>query len=419
MKKIVLIGTVWPEPNSTAAGQRMLQLIGIFKSLEYEIVFTSIASKSEFAIDLNELNIQTFPIELNNTSFDDFIKLQNPSMVLFDRFITEEQFGWRVTQHCPNAIKILDTEDLHFLREARLQCFKQNINCKLEHLQNEVAKREIASIYRCDLSLIISKYEFDLLVNSFQIPVDLLHYIPMIYDEIDASKFKDYPKFIDREHFFSIGNFHHKPNWETVLQLKKSIWSSIRKQLPKAELHIYGAYLSEKAKQLHNEKEGFIIKGRALTSEEVFKKYRVLLAPIPYGAGIKGKILESMLFGTPNITSTIGAEAMQNNLDWNGFIEDNPEEFAKKAVGLYSNEEIWNQSQKNGISIINKCFNKDNFEHPFIEKVNSLIDNIEIHRTNNFLGQILNHHTLKSTMYMSKWIEEKNSNNKIINSKLE
>lgn len=418
MKKIVIIGTVWPEPNSTAAGQRMMQLIEVFKQLEYDIVFTSIASKSEFAIDLNKLNIQTFPIELNNTSFDDFIKLQNPSIVLFDRFITEEQFGWRVTDNCPNAIKILDTEDLHFLREARLQCFKKNIACKIEHLQNDIAKREIASIFRCDLSLIISKYEFNLLINTFQIPDDLLHYIPMIYDKIKESKFKDYLEFEEREHFFSIGNFYHQPNWETVLQLKKSIWSSIRKQLPKAELHIYGAYLPEKAKQLQNEKEGFIIKGRAKTSEEVFKKYRVLLAPIPFGAGIKGKFIESMLFGTPNVTSTIGAEAMHDNLNWNGYIEDNPDEFAKKAVELYLNKEIWKQSQKNGISIINKCFNKDNFQNQFIEKITFLIENIESHRTNNFIGQILNYHTIKSTTYMSKWIEEKNSNKKFSNSEL-
>ena len=416
MKKIVIIGSVWPEPKSTAAGQRMMQLIELFKKNAYEIVFTSISSTSEFTVDLSELGVETVSIELNNNSFDDFIKLQNPTFVLFDRFMTEEQFGWRVTQSCPNAIKILDTEDLHFLREARLQCFKQNIKCETNHLQNEIAKREIASIYRCDLTLIISKYEHDLLVDSFNIPPELLHYIPMMYDELNKTILDDYPKFEEREHFFSIGNFHHKPNWETVLQLKNSIWPKIRKQLPQAELHIYGAYIPEKAKQLHNSKEGFIIKGRAENSASVFKKHKILLAPIPFGAGIKGKLIESMLYGTPNITSTIGAEAMRDNKEWNGFIEDNPDDFAEKAIELYSNEIIWKKSQLNGIAIINDCFNKKNFENEFMDKIKNLLSNIVSHRANNFMGQILNHHTLKSTMYMSKWIEEKNSNNKIPNS---
>jgi hypothetical protein len=100
---------------------------------------------------------------------------------------------------------------------------------------------------------------------------------------------------------------------------------------------------------------------------------------------------------------------MHDNLDWNGFIEDNPFEFAKKAVELYSNESVWNQSQLNGLKIINECFNKNNFENEFIEKLQTLHLNIKTHRTNNFMGQILNHHTLKSTMYMSKWIEAKNT----------
>lgn len=416
MKKIVIIGTVWPEPTSTAAGQRMMQLIAVFNKLNYKVTFTSIAATSEYSLNLDKLGIETAKIELNNPSFDEFIKAQNPSIVLFDRFMTEEQFGWRVSENCPNALRILDSEDLHFLREARSHCFKQKINCETKHLQNDIALREIASIYRCDLTLIISKFEHNLLINTFNISSELVHYIPMMYDELNETVLNDYPKFEEREHFFSIGNFHHKPNWETVLQLKKSIWPKIRKQLPKAELHIYGAYIPEKAKQLHNSKEGFIIKGRAENSASVFKKHRILLAPIPFGAGIKGKLLESMLYGTPNISSTIGAEAMQNNKDWNGFIEDNPDAFAENAIELYSNEIIWKQAQLNGVSIINDCFNKNNFENEFINKVQNLFSNIESHRTNNFMGQLLNHHTLKSTMYMSKWIEEKNFNKKIPNS---
>ena len=116
-----------------------------------------------------------------------------------------------------------------------------------------------------------------------------------------------------------------------------------------------------------------------------------------------------MLFGTPNVTTKIGAEAMHDNLDWNGFIADNPEEFAKKAIDLYTNQGIWKQAQENGVTIINKCFNKNNFEDNFSKRIGALIENIEFHRQSNFMGQLLNYHTLKSIMYMSKWIEEKNS----------
>lgn len=405
MKNLVIIGKVFPEPNSTAAGSRMLQLLDLFLAQNYQITFLSTASISENSFDLNSKNIQFQNIILNDNSFDGLIKKLNPKIVIFDRFTTEEQFGWRVSEQVPNAVKILDTEDLHFLRSAREKAFKQNKNIENLNLINDVFKREIASILRCDLSLIISVFEINLLKNQFKIDEKILFYLPL-FAEIKKSKIS----FSERRNFVSIGNFLHEPNWQTVLQLKK-IWKNIKKQLPEDEIHIYGAYATEKVFQLHNQKEGFIIKGRAENVETTFNQAKVLLAPIPFGAGIKGKLLESMQFGLPNVTSTIGAEAMQGNFDWNGFITDNETEFVEKAILLYQNENIWLKSQENGYEIVENLFKKELFESDFNEKINWIVEHLYEQRNANFLGQILQHHTLQSVKYLSKWIEEKNSKN--------
>ena len=402
MKNLVIIGKVFPEPNSTAAGSRMIQLMDLFLTQNYQITFLSTATISENSFDLSSKNISFQNIVLNDSSFDELIKNLNPEIVIFDRFTTEEQFGWRVSEQVPNAVKILDTEDLHFLRTAREKAFKQNRN--LEHLDliNDVFKREIASILRCDLSLIISEFEMNLLIEKFRIDENILFYLPL-FGEVK----KPETSFSERKNFISIGNFLHEPNWQTVLQLKK-LWKNIKNQLPEAEIHIYGAYASEKVFQLHNEKEGFIIKGRAENVESVFSQAKVLLAPIPFGAGIKGKLLESMQFGLPNVTSAVGAEAMQGNLDWNGLITDNETEFVEKAVLLYQDENLWQKSQENGYKIVENRFKKELFEPHFIHKIQEISENLESHRNQNFLGQILQHHTLQSTKYLSKWIEEKN-----------
>ena len=402
MKNLVIIGKVFPEPNSTAAGYRMIQLMDLFLTQNYQITFLSTATISENSFDLSSKNISFQNIVLNDSSFDELIKNLNPDIVVFDRFNTEEQFGWRVSEQVPNAVKILDTEDLHFLRTAREKAFKQNRN--LEHLDliNDVFKREIASILRCDLSLIISEFEMNLLIEKFKIDENILFYLPL-FGEVKKSE----TSFSERKNFISIGNFLHEPNWHTVLQLKK-LWKDIKKQLQEAEIHIYGAYASEKVFQLHNEKEGFIIKGRAESVETVFSQAKVLLAPIPFGAGIKGKLLESMQFGLPNVTSAVGAESMHGNLDWNGFITDNENEFIEKAVLLYQNENLWQKSQENGYKIVENRFKKKLFEPHFIHKIQEISENLESHRNQNFLGQILQHHTLQSTKYLSKWIEEKN-----------
>ena len=79
MKKLLVIGYVWPEPNSSAAGSRMMQLLAIFKKQGYAITYASPALISEHMIDLAAQGIQQQSIELNNSSFDDFVKtLQHP-----------------------------------------------------------------------------------------------------------------------------------------------------------------------------------------------------------------------------------------------------------------------------------------------------------------------------------------------------
>lgn len=404
-KHLVIIGTVWPEPKSTAAGSRMLQLIDLYQEQNFKITFLCSAAKTNFSFDLEQLNITTDSIELNSESFNEQIALLQPDIVLYDRFMTEEQYGWRVKEVCPKALTVLDTEDLHFLRKAREKAFKQNRKLVFEDYISDVFKRELASIYRCDLSLIISEYEMELLIKTFRIDPTILHYLPFIVDEIETTQ----PKFSERKHFISIGNFLHEPNWQTVLQLKK-LWKSIKKELPEAELHIYGAYATNKVLQLHNEKEGFLIKGRANSVGEVYSNASVLLAPIPFGAGLKGKLLESMQFGLPNITSTIGAEAMQFDSLWNGFITDDENDFVAKAIQLYTDESLWSECQQKGNTILKNKFKTDLFKTDFSKKIDYLLNNLKQHRQQNFLGQIFQHQSMQSTKFMSKWIELKNKN---------
>lgn len=403
MKNLVIIGTVFPEPSSTAAGKRMLQLIDLFLEMNFRISFLSAATLAEFSHQFQNTHVEYFNIKLNDESFDDLIKEISPDIVLYDRYISEEQFGWRVSKICPDAMTILDTEDLHFLRKAREIAFKKSGNLDEVDFISDIFKREMASILRCDLSLIISEYEINILIEKFKVDQSILHYVPIYVDKINKSE----TSFSDRKDFVSIGNFLHEPNWQTVLQLKK-IWPFIKSKIPKAKLNIYGAYVPEKAKQLYNEKDGFLIKGRAESVEDVFNESRILLAPIPFGAGIKGKLLDSMTLGLPNITTTIGAEGMHGNLPWNGAIEDNPDAFVQKAIEFYTDEHLWKMAQENGYKILENRFLKDQFSAVFKEKILEISADLKNHRTENYLGQILNHHTLQSTKYMSQWISEKN-----------
>lgn len=413
MKKLLVIGYVWPEPKSSAAGSRMLQLIGCFQQDGYKVTYASPAAPSDHAIDYQSHSINTCAIELNNSSFDEFIATLQPDVVMFDRFMMEEQFGWRVETHCPKAIRILDSEDLHCLRFARQALAKQHPQTVIKDVSDadlfsEQAKREIAAIYRCDLTLTISQYEMDILQDRFGVPANILLYMPFMLKDIQVNTEIPYS---ERNHFVSIGNFRHEPNWDAVLQLKQTIWPLIRKQLPQAQLHVFGAYPPKKATQLHNEKQGFLVKGWCEDAFKELSQARVLLAPLRFGAGLKGKLLDAAQCGLPSVTTSIGSEGLfDDNTASTACASDDFEAFAQQAVDLYSNETLWQKKQDACLDFLQTGFDWATYSQNMIGAIQRIQDNLDQHRLANFTGSMLRHHTMKSTQYMAQWIEAKNKN---------
>jgi glycosyltransferase involved in cell wall biosynthesis len=152
------------------------------------------------------------------------------------------------------------------------------------------------------------------------------------------------------------------------------------------------------------------VKGWAKDAQEVVKNARVCLAPLRFGAGMKGKLLEAMICGTPSVTTEIGAEAMHADLSWNGFIENKSENFVKAATQLYNEEKTWLLAQENGIAIVNTVYAKKNIVPKLVQTIENIQRNLQAHRIQNFTGSMLLHHSMKSTEFMSRWIVEKNKN---------
>ncbi|UZD93039.1 glycosyltransferase family 4 protein [Pseudomonas corrugata] len=422
--KVLVIGYVWPEPRSSAAGGHIMQILEAFLGQGWDVTFSSPAKPGENRADLIGLGIREVPIELNNSSFDVFVSELAPDIVLFDQFMMEEQFGWRVETHCPDALRVLETSDLQSLRHARHQRLKDRLKADdasqdfsdlftpnlPEAFQlmadTDMAKREIAALYRCDLNLMVSEVEIELLVEQFNVPRSLLLWCPLMVDLPGTPPVR----FEDRAHFLSIGNFRHAPNWDAVLWVKNAIWPLIRQQLPGAQLHLYGAYTPPKAAALHNPAQGFHIMNWAEDALQVMSAARICLAPLRFGAGIKGKLIEAMLCGTPSVTTPIGAEAMHGEMPWPGVISQSAEDIANAAVQLYSDPARWNQARDAGLKLLAERYRKEIHGPALIESIQACRANLAQRRRDNFIGSMLRHHQHKSTQYMSQWIEEKHRN---------
>ncbi len=413
LQKVLIIGLIWPEPEATAAGIRTIQIIKFFKEHGFHVTFSSSATKSVHSIALEEIGVNVVPIRLNHESFDHFIKELQPQIVVFDRFLTEEHFGWRVAEHLPDTIRIIDTQDLHSLRKSRENAFKEGIQFTPDYWRRqELTKREIASVYRSDLSLIISFFEIDWLQKHLAIEDSLLCYFPFAMAADKATPESTGPSFQERKDFVFIGNGKHAPNTDAITYLKHEIWPLIKKEVPQASLHIYGAYMPPKIKALNNAEEHFFVHGWAEDVKEIMQQSRVNLAPLRYGAGLKGKLFMAASHGTPSVTSAIGAEGthLQNIAP---LVGTDTNDFAQKAIAVYQDCSLWNNCKLQGTEMLHKHFNKVEHEAILLHTLQDLQANLREHREQNFTGSMLLHHNMASSKYLSKWISLKQEKSEI------
>ena len=393
----LIIGKVWPEPTSTAAGRRTHDVITALQLGCLQVHFASAAQRGEYALDLEAIGVTTHKIAVNDAAFDPWVEALAPQVVIFDRFMTEEQFGWRVAQRCPEAIRVLDTSDLHSLRLAREQVIKSGDALKLK---NDIALREIAAIYRSDLSLMISEFEIEILVDEFGINESLLAYWPFSLELP-----KEYVRFENRKDFILIGSFLHSPNLDAARWCKAEIWPLIRQQLPEAELHCYGSYGDRFAAELHAPKNGFCFKGRTEDALATMTRYRVNLAPLRYGAGLKGKVFDGFKTGTPTLITPIAAEGIITNPGWAHTVA---KDFANAALQLYREPETWRIRQCEERALCQNRFNSAVWLPRLAAIIQCVISEKVQRREQNFIGKMLRHHQHRSTEFMSRWIEHKN-----------
>jgi glycosyltransferase involved in cell wall biosynthesis len=402
--KILIIGYIWPEPHSSAAGLRSISLIRIFREAGWEVHFASPAKREAWhATPIEELGVLPHAIAPNDPGFDTWITELKPEVVLFDRFMMEEQFSWRIAEHSPGSLLVLDTVDLHFLRYERQNALRS------KQSDPEDAYREIASIYRCDLSLLISGHELELLMDPrgiYRLPEQILAEFSFCYDQPEQSLEQASDE--GRADFMFIGGFRHEPNADAVRFLHEKIWPLIRTKLPRARVDIYGAYPTRELMALQNSADGFELKGPVVDQFQALRAHLVNLAPIRFGAGLKGKISDGWWSGTPCVSTSIGAEGMSINGHFGGLIADGPEAFAEAACRLYKDAALRERARLDGYVILAAKFDHGRNGARLLGQLAALRADLPAHRASCFTGRMLSHHAHRSTKYFSRWIEAKN-----------
>ena len=250
-----------------------------------------------------------------------------------------------VKRFCISARIIYDTVDLHFLREQRLA--RLNTDYRLQTIAVAREHQELELIRRVHTTLVVSDFERGLLRTK--VPDSEI----LVVSNIHSPQSRTYG-FSQRENLLFVGNFRHPPNTDGVIWFIESIFPHIADAIPGIKFYVIGSHPDRHLSRLAN--ESIRILGHVPNIEPYLSRTRVSIAPLRYGAGVKGKINQSLAAGIPTVTTQIGAEGMHLVDNISAMIADTPAEFAAKTVRLYQDDRLWSNMSSAGINIIQEHF---------------------------------------------------------------
>ncbi|CAH0493385.1 unnamed protein product [Peronospora farinosa] len=416
-KKAIVTGSVWPERTSSAAGVRSADIIRVLQERGFHVLCVAPSRLNDHTARLEEEDgVSCIQADANTDAFQKLLLETMPQLVIFDRFIAEEMYGWQAKKYSPEALRVLDLQDLHFVRRARefaVTKYGTTLEDTLDGARlnispvEKLAIRELASIHRSDLTLYVSDFERDLLISRFQVPDVSLHRCDFFYPQIQTSNLR---AFGDRKDIAFIGSFKHSPNVDAVEWTKKTILPMFRSIGGDAEVHVYGSYgKTKRFAKLDDPKQGFFMKGFARDAHETLSQYRLSIAPLRFGAGIKGKIADSWFVGTPCVSTSIGAEGMiSETTPWGGSIANDPRAFAREMLQLYDDELRWTCAKDAGVAACSTRYDWSRNADSLMECVERALNEKKSLREQNWMGRILWSEKFRATEYMSRYIRMKN-----------
>jgi len=328
------------EPDKDSGSLRTFNMLSTLSHMNNKITFwPDNRFKSEpYTTELQQKGIEVIYGPNDFKSFLDSRKKFYDVVIMARPYIASKYIDI-IKNHDDSCKIIYDTTDLHFLRMRRQQTFDKNLS---DSEINKMHNLELTLMRKSDVTILTSEIEQKILKKED--PSINIAIIPNVHTiEIDI------PEFENRKDLMFLGGFQHLPNIDAVKYLASEIFPKIQKELFGIKLYIVGSNPPKEIIDLQT--ENFLITGYQKDISSYFKQCRLMLSPLRFGAGVKGKITQSLAYGLPVVTSSIGSEGIKLVDGENCMISDNVDDFVKKTVSLYHDKENWKKFSKNGLKI--------------------------------------------------------------------
>ncbi len=340
------------QPDRDSGSLRMWNLLRILQSFSFQPTFLPINRQrvSPYTERMQELGVECL-YGPHAGELDEFFACRGAEFDLI--ILSRAGVAWSVLplcrRHAPAVPVIFDTVDLHFLREQREAEIEARLTKRRQARVREAT--ELRLVEQCDATVVVSPVEQALLREKC--PGREIAVISNIH-ECSVGRI---PRFEMRRDFLFVGGFEHTPNIDAMVWFCGEIMPRIVQELPEAKLHIVGSNMPASIRTLEN--EHVVTHGYVEDLVEFFDKCLLSVAPLRWGAGVKGKINQSMSHGVPVVATSVAAEGMYLVDDENVLLADDSPQFARQVVRLCRDPALWQRLSEQGQANVREHFSFD------------------------------------------------------------
>lgn len=349
--RVLVVDAHTPEPDQDSGSVRLTRLMRCLMDLGYGVDFLpdNRAYAGRYTRALQALGVTCW-YSPEADSLADFLAAQGDGwdLVIVSRHYVAVNYLAAVRKHCPRARFVFDTVDLHYLREQRLAELEDSL--PLRRVAQQTRRSELAVVEAADATLVVSPVEIEVLADDA--PEATVRLLSNIH-ELSASV----TPYAERKDLFFVGGYQHPPNIDAVTWFVRDIWPLVRAELPEAEFHIVGSKAPDRIRKLAG--DGVVYHGFAESLDPFLDGCRLAVAPLRYGAGVKGKVNHSMAHGQPVVATPMATEGMHAEPGRDVMVAETAEDFAQAVVRTYSDEALWNRLSSHGRDNVATHFSMD------------------------------------------------------------
>jgi len=351
-KRVLVIDATTPQPDQDSGSLRLSNILRLLLDDGCAVTFfaDNRAYVKRYSADLQQMGVEVLwhpwladPVAWfaeHGKRFD---------VVFVSRHYIASQYVSLVRANAPKAKLVFDTVDLHYLREQRAAELAKDET--LARTAAQTREAELKLVRDCDLTLVVSPVEKELLEK--ELPGAKVAILSNVHAVPGRRR-----GYAEREGLMFVGGYQHPPNVDAATWFAREIFPLVRRELPDVVLHLIGSKATNEVKAL-GELPGVVFEGYVEDIEPFLDGCRVAVAPLRYGAGVKGKVNMSMSYGQPVVATPMAVEGMFAEPGRDVLVASDAADFAAKVVAAYRDEALWNTLSEHGAANVRAHFSFD------------------------------------------------------------